>query len=140
MCSGSAPARSPKCSIRPSHPSTACCAARAAFETRLPAAGRERPPLPNSKCERDIVGRFADAFEAGDMDRVVELVTDDAWLTMPPESYAYQGPAAIGVFLHDRAGRRGAPARLVPTLANGQPAFGCYLRRPLVAQEQWPRS
>jgi RNA polymerase sigma-70 factor, ECF subfamily len=104
--------------------------ARAAFETRLPAAGRERPPLPNSKCERDIVGRFADAFEAGDMDRVVELVTDDAWLTMPPESYAYQGPAAIGVFLHDRAGRRGAPARLVPTRANGQPAFGCYFQPP----------
>ena len=35
--------------------------ARAAFESRLPAAGRDRAPLPNSKLERDIVGRFADA-------------------------------------------------------------------------------
>lgn len=38
--------------------------ARAAFTTRLPAAGRERAPLPNAKRERDIVGRLADAFEA----------------------------------------------------------------------------
>jgi hypothetical protein len=33
--------------------------ARAAFESRLPASGRERAPLPNSKLERDIVGRCA---------------------------------------------------------------------------------
>jgi len=35
--------------------------ARAAFESRLPAAGRERAPLPDSKSERDAVGSFADA-------------------------------------------------------------------------------
>ena len=104
--------------------------ARAAFETRLPAAGRERAPLPNSKREREIVGRLADAFEAGDIDGVVALLTDDAWLTMPPEPYEYQGHGAIGAFLDDRAVRRGAPLRLVPTRANGQPAFGCYLPSP----------
>jgi RNA polymerase sigma-70 factor (TIGR02960 family) len=80
--------------------------ARAAFESRLPAIGRERAPLPSSKLERDIVGRFAEAIEAGDTDRVVALVTDDAWLTMPPEPYEYQGPAAIGAFLDDRTLRR----------------------------------
>ena len=104
--------------------------ARAAFETRLPATGRERAPLPNSKLERDVVGRLADAFEAGDIDGVVALLTDDAWLTMPPEPYEYQGRAAIGAFLNDRAARRGAPLRLVPTRANGQPAFGCYFPSP----------
>jgi RNA polymerase sigma-70 factor (ECF subfamily) len=104
--------------------------ARAAFETRLPATGLERAPLPNSKREREIVGRLADAFEAGDIDGVVALLTDDAWLTMPPEPYEYQGRAAIGSFLNDRAGRRGAPLRLVPTRANGQPAFGCYFPSP----------
>ena len=104
--------------------------ARAAFETRLPAAGRERAPLPNSKRERRIVGRLADAFEAGDIDGVVALLTDDAWLTMPPEPYEYQGRAVIGAFLSDRAVRRGAPLRLVPTRANGQPAFGCYFPSP----------
>jgi RNA polymerase sigma-70 factor (ECF subfamily) len=104
--------------------------ARAAFESRLPAAGRERAPLPNSKRERDIVGRLADAFEAGDIDGVVALLTDDAWLTMPPEPHEYQGGAAIAGFLNDRAVRRGAPLRLVPTRANGQPAFGCYFPSP----------
>ena len=66
--------------------------ARAAFESRLPAAGRERAPLPNSKLERDVVGSFADAVEAGDIDAMVALLTDDAWLTMPPEPWEYQGP------------------------------------------------
>ena len=101
--------------------------ARAAFESRLPAAGRERAPLPNSKRERDIVGRFADAIGAGNIDGVVALLTDDAWLTMPPWPWEYQGPAAIGVFLRFLEDWRGAPLRLVSTRANGQPAFGCYL-------------
>jgi RNA polymerase sigma-70 factor (TIGR02960 family) len=104
--------------------------ARAAFETRLPATGRERAPLPSSKVEQEVVGRLADAFEAGDIDRVVALLTDDAWLTMPPEPYEYQGHAAVAAFLEDRAVRRGAPLRLVPTRANGQPAFGCYFPVP----------
>jgi RNA polymerase sigma-70 factor (ECF subfamily) len=103
--------------------------ARAAFESRLPAAGRERAPLPNSKLERDIVGSFADAIETGDIDAVVALLTDAAWLTMPPEPYEYQGADAIGAFLRDRTGLRGAP-RLLPTRANTQPAFGCYFASP----------
>jgi RNA polymerase sigma-70 factor (TIGR02960 family) len=101
--------------------------ARAAFESRLPAAGRERAPLPNSKLERDVVGSFADALEAGDIDAVVAVLTDDAWLTMPPWPWEYQGPTAISVFLRYLEVERGAPLRLVPTRANGQPAFGCYL-------------
>ena len=103
--------------------------ARAAFESRLPAAGRERAPLPNTKRERDTVGRFADAIQTGDIDGVVALLTDDAWLTMPPEPYEYQGPATIGAFLRDRKIRRGAPL-LVPTRANNQPAFGAYFPTP----------
>jgi RNA polymerase sigma-70 factor (ECF subfamily) len=101
--------------------------ARAAFESRLPAAGRERAPLPGSKLEREVVGLFADAVEAGDVDGMVALLRDDAWLTMPPEPHEYQGPAAIGVFLRGREVARGA-MRVVPTRANGQPAFACYLR------------
>ena len=104
--------------------------ARAAFESRLPASGRERAPLPNSKRERDIVGRFADTVENGDIDAMVALLTDDAWLTMPPLPHAYQGPDAIGAFLRGADERRGAPMRLVPTRANTQPAFGCYLPVP----------
>jgi len=107
--------------------------ARAAFESRLPATGRERATLPNSKLERDVVGRFADAVEAGNVDAMVALLTDDAWVTMPPAPWEYQGTEAIRVFLRDRELRRGAPLRLVPTRANGQPAFGCYLPDPQAA-------
>jgi RNA polymerase sigma-70 factor (ECF subfamily) len=103
--------------------------ARDAFDTRLPATGHERAPLPNSKRERDIVGRFADAIETGNADAVVALLTDDAWLTMPPEPYEYQGPTAVGALLRNRTLRRGAP-RLVPTRANNQPAFGVYFPTP----------
>ena len=101
--------------------------ARAAFESRLPVTGRERAPLPNSKLERDLIGRFAETVETGDIDGMVALLTDDAWVTMPPLPHAYQGHDAIGAFLRGSAERRGAPLRLVPTRANGQPAFGCYL-------------
>ena len=58
---------------------------------------------------------------------MVALLTDDAWLTMPPEPLEYQGAVAIGAFLRHRDANRGTPLRLVPTRANGQPAFGCYL-------------
>jgi RNA polymerase sigma-70 factor (TIGR02960 family) len=101
--------------------------ARAAFESRLPASGRERAPLPESKLERDVVSRFAETVENGDIDGIVALLSDDAWLTMPPLPHAYQGRNAIGRFLRGAEERRGAPMRLVPTRANTQPAFGCYL-------------
>jgi RNA polymerase sigma-70 factor (TIGR02960 family) len=104
--------------------------ARAALESRGPAAGSDRAPLPNSNRERDVVGRFADAVEAGDVDGMVALLTDDAWVTMPPEPYEYQGRDAIRKLLVDMEVRRGAPLRLVPTRANTQPAFGCYLGSP----------
>jgi RNA polymerase sigma-70 factor (ECF subfamily) len=104
--------------------------ARAAFESRLPAAGRERAPLSNSKLDRDIVGRFADTVENGDIDGMVTLLTDDAWLTMPPLPHEYQGRNAISAFLGGAEERRGAPLRLEPTRANTQPAFGCYLSVP----------
>jgi RNA polymerase sigma-70 factor (ECF subfamily) len=104
--------------------------ARGALESRLPAAGRDRAPLPRSKREREVVGQFANAIEEGDIDTVVALLTDDAWLTMPPYPYQYQGRAAIGNFLRLRGARHETPLRLVPTRANGQPAFGCYFPCP----------
>jgi RNA polymerase sigma-70 factor (TIGR02960 family) len=88
-------------------------------------------PLPNSPDERVLVARFATAFEAGDVPGVIALLTDDALMTMPPEAAEYVGPEAIGHFL-STVPAAGALERfrLVPTRANGQPAFGCYLRDP----------
>ena len=101
--------------------------ARARLDERMPAGGRERAPLPRSARERELLGRFCAAVEGGDIDSVVSLLTDDAWVTMPPEPYEYQGGEAIGQFLKDRQARRGANLRLVAIRANGQPAFACYL-------------
>ncbi len=101
--------------------------ARATLRARLPANDRERAPLPNSASERRLVGRFADAAQSGDVDAMVSLLTDDALLTMPPQPLEYQGHDAIAAFLRHRAELRGAPLRVVPTRANTQPAFGCYL-------------
>jgi RNA polymerase sigma-70 factor (TIGR02960 family) len=101
--------------------------ARSTLRERLPAERPDRATLPSPKREREVVGRFAAAVEAGDIDGLVALLTDDAWVTMPPEPYEYQGGAAIARFLDDRARLRGANFTLVPTGANGQPAFGCYL-------------
>ena len=98
--------------------------ARAAFESRLPAAGRERAPLPNSTLERKVVGSFADAVEAGDIDAMVALLTDDAWVTMPPEPWEYQGPIAISVFLTRPRGpaRRAAAAGANPCRTASPPS------------------
>ena len=93
---------------------------------RRSAGGRDRAPAPRSERDREVVGRFATAVEAGDIAGVVALLADDAWLTMPPEPYEYQGARR-----HRPVPRRPCPpwrvAELVPTAANGQPAFGCYL-------------
>jgi RNA polymerase sigma-70 factor (TIGR02960 family) len=105
--------------------------AREALDARRPAAGREGAPLPRSQRERALVGRFADAFERGDIERVVALLTDDAWLTMPPEPFEYQGHEAIAAFLtYLEFWQEPRGVRLVPTRANAQPAFGYYLKDP----------
>jgi RNA polymerase sigma-70 factor (TIGR02960 family) len=101
--------------------------ARAALKERLPNGDRESAPRPDSASERRLVGRFADAVENGDVDQLVALLTEDARLTMPPLPLEYQGQAAIGAFLRHREELRGRPLRVVPTRANTQPAFGCYL-------------
>jgi RNA polymerase sigma-70 factor (ECF subfamily) len=105
--------------------------ARATLESAAPVR-RERAPLPRSAHDRELVASFADAFEAGDLDRVLGLLTDDAWVTMPPEPFEYQGHDAIAAFLsHAFAARWQERHRLVPTRANGQPAFGHYIPDPL---------
>ena len=107
--------------------------ARATVRERRPVADRDRAPRPDSAEERRLVSRFADAVQSGDVDDVVALLTDDALLTMPPLPLEYEGHDAIGAFLRHRADLRGAALRVVPTRANTQPAFGCYLPDPHAA-------
>jgi RNA polymerase sigma-70 factor (TIGR02960 family) len=86
-------------------------------------------PVPDSPEERALVARFATAFQSGDVPGVIALLTDDAKMTMPPEAAEYIGPEAIGRFLWTVPAAGSLERfRLVPTRANGQPAFGCYLK------------
>jgi RNA polymerase sigma-70 factor (TIGR02960 family) len=88
----------------------------------------DAPPA-GSAAERDLVGRFARAFESGDVDSVVALLSEDARLTMPPETMEYIGAPAIHRFFSTvPASGRLERFKLVATRANGQPAFACYLR------------
>ncbi len=95
-------------------------------------AGDRPAPLPaNSAAEKELMSRLLRAFEAGDVDGMVALMTDDVWLRMPPLPLEYQGRELAGRFFATVAFRDGRRYRLVPTRANGQPAFGAYLRDPV---------
>jgi len=87
----------------------------------------ERPARVRGAEERALAGAFADAMERGDVPAMVALLSDDAWLTMPPAPQQYQGHQAIGQFMRVVVFRGGARRyRLIATAANGQPAFGLY--------------
>jgi RNA polymerase sigma-70 factor (ECF subfamily) len=105
--------------------------ARAKVGAVLPDPSQEASPRPDPIGEDEVVTRFAVAFDRGDVADIAALLTDDAWLRMRPLPVQYQGRAAARHFLTAVAFPGGtARYRLVVTRANGQPAFGCYLRDP----------
>ena len=75
------------------------------------------------------MAKFARAWQSADLDALVALLTGDVFISMPPIPFEYQGRDAVARFSASLfgAGRR---FDLVPTRANGQPAFGAYLRAP----------
>ena len=91
---------------------------------------REPAPPPGSAAERRLVDRLTRAFETADVDGIIALFTEDVWFTMPPLPLEYSGPELAGQFLKATAFRPGWTAQLIPTRANGQPAFGLYARDP----------
>ena len=103
--------------------------ARASLHRRPPAAGHPPPPAAGSAAEDAIVATFTRAWQAADLDALVALLTDDVFIAMPPEPFGYEGHDLVTRYCARQfaAGRRYA---LVPTRANGQPAFGVYLHGP----------
>jgi RNA polymerase sigma-70 factor (ECF subfamily) len=102
--------------------------ARASMERRpLPAAGAAPAPAVGSPAEDAIVAKFVRAWESADLDALVALLTDDVFMSMPPMPLEYEGRDLVARFC---GGLFGAGRRfdLVPTRANGQPAFGAYVR------------
>jgi RNA polymerase sigma-70 factor (ECF subfamily) len=75
---------------------------------------------------REIVDRFMDAWEAADVEKIRMLLTDDCVMAMPPWAEWFNGRDAVMDFLPRGPLQPGHRWKLVPTRANGQPAFGCY--------------
>jgi RNA polymerase sigma-70 factor (TIGR02960 family) len=102
--------------------------ARATLQRRQPTTS-DQPPAADSPREEAIVAQFVRAWESADVAALVALLTDDVFMSMPPMPFEYQGRDLVADFCASifRAGRR---FDLIPTRANGQPAFGAYLRAP----------
>ncbi|MGN6126551.1 MAG: nuclear transport factor 2 family protein, partial [Humibacter sp.] len=76
----------------------------------------------------ELLERFVAAFTSGAVDDLVALMTDDVWVRMPPLPFEYQGRTAAAAFFGPMAAHRRTIERMVPTGANGQPAWGEYVR------------
>jgi RNA polymerase sigma-70 factor (TIGR02960 family) len=104
--------------------------ARTSLQRRLPPTGEhEPPPAPDSPAEQALVAKFVRAYESGDVDALVALLTADVSLSMPPIPLEYQGRDVVARF-YASIFHMGPRYDLVPTRANGQLAFGAYLLRP----------
>jgi RNA polymerase sigma-70 factor (ECF subfamily) len=102
--------------------------ARASLQLKAPSGGDRIPaPASDSPSEAAIVARFVAAYEASDLDSLVALLTDDAFISMPPLPFEYEGREPVSHFFASvfSSGRK---FNLVPTRANGQPAVGAYVR------------
>ncbi|GAA0588716.1 sigma-70 family RNA polymerase sigma factor [Paractinoplanes ferrugineus] len=101
--------------------------ARAGLRHRRPTGDREPAPPAGSPAEEAIVAKFVSAYESADLDALIALMTDDMFMSMPPIPFEYVGREVAAGF-YDAIFASGRRSDLVPTRANGQPAFAVYLR------------
>ena len=83
------------------------------------------PAMPMDDAQQQLLTRYVDAFERYDMASLTSLIHEDATQSMPPYAMWLRGRDQILAFWRGQgAGCDGS--RLVPTVANGKPAFGQY--------------
>ena len=84
---------------------------------------------PDSADAQDLLARYIAAFETYDIDRLVDLFTAEAIWEMPPYTGWYQGAGAIIALIHQQCpAERSGDMRMLPLIANGQPATAMYMR------------
>lgn len=97
--------------------------ARATIASSTPTTTDVYDPLDDE--QRALLTRYLDAFERYDMQELTALLHEDATQSMPPFDLWLQGrDEVVGWMLGPGAECRGS--RLLPTVANGTPAFGQY--------------
>jgi RNA polymerase sigma-70 factor (ECF subfamily) len=102
----------------------------------LAAADVEALSEPDDEEQRALLARYVDAFERYDMDSLTSLLHQDATWNMPPYELWLRSHLDIRKWcLGPGIGCRGS--RLVPTVANGSPAFGQYKPAPGGGREPW---
>ena len=77
---------------------------------------------------QELLDRYVALWEQADIPGFVALLREDAWFTMPPRPAWFQGRAAIATIFSARIFTPNRQWRLLPTHANGSPAFGLYQR------------
>ena len=82
---------------------------------------------PTDPEQRELLDRYARAMERKDINGLVQMFTADAVWEMPPFTGWYQGPENIGRVIDNNCPAGPDELVLVPTSANGQPAFGVYI-------------
>jgi RNA polymerase sigma-70 factor (ECF subfamily) len=83
---------------------------------------------PESLEQRALLDRWVEAFWKKDIKAIVEMFSQEAVWEMPPFVGWYQGPEEIGALIDRQCPGGVHDMRMVPTVANGQPAFGLYMR------------
>src|SRR5947209_1699989 len=105
--------------------------ARATVDGHLSDSGSRRPVgQPDTVAERQLVARLTDALERSDIQALIALLAEDVRVSMPPAMLEYRGIDLARRFFAAVTLRPGRSYRVVPTRANGQPAFGNYLADP----------
>jgi hypothetical protein len=101
--------------------------ARASLQRQLStSADREPAPAPDSPSEQATVAEFVRAYESGDLDALVALLTDDVFLSMPPFPLEYEGRDVVARFYASMIGSGGGSTS--------------YRREPTVSRRSGPTS
>jgi RNA polymerase sigma-70 factor (ECF subfamily) len=102
--------------------------ARAQLAQALPA--EEDLAEPAEPDRRALLDRFAAAIESADASGLAELLREDVALEMPPLLTWFTGRPAVARFVALHLLTEPGRLRLVPVMANGQPAFAVYQHEP----------
>lgn len=107
--------------------------ARATMQELLPTDGAEWPADANpDRAERELIDRFIAATQDGDAEAFVEMMTEDATFSMPPEPFSVVGNrACVDAWVEGGfGGEDWGETTAIPTRANGQLALLNYIKRP----------